>query len=72
MNTKSFAIVCCWASVTIIFIGYLLVFGEQLSDILFGVLLLIGILVFLALIVRVLALNSSGKRAKMNLSKILN
>jgi hypothetical protein len=63
VNTKSFAIISCWASVTIISVVYLLVFGDHLGDILFGFLLPIGILVFLALIVTVLALISSKTRA---------
>ena len=45
----------------IISVVYLLVLDDQLGDILFGVFLPIGILVFLALIVTVLALNSSEK-----------
>lgn len=66
MSTKIFAIVSCWASVTIISVVYLLVLGDQLGDILFGVFLPIGILVFLALIVTVLALNSSEKEKSLN------
>ena len=61
MNTKSLAIVSCWASVTIISVIYLVVFGDKIGDILFGVFVPIGILVVIALIVTVLATNSFEK-----------
>jgi len=61
MNTKSLAIVSCWASVTIISVIYLVVFGDKIGDILFGVFVPIGILVFMALLVTVLAINSFEK-----------
>lgn len=40
---------------------YLVVFGDKIGDILFGVFVPIGILVFIALIVTVLATNSFEK-----------
>ena len=61
MNTNSLAVVSCWASVTIISVIYLLVFGDKIGDILFGVFVPIGILVFMALIVTILATYSLGK-----------
>ena len=64
MNTNSFAVVSCWASVSIISVIYLLVFGDKIGDILFGVFVPIGILVFMALIVTILATNSFEKEKK--------
>ena len=63
MSTKIFAIVSCWASVTIISVIYLVVFGDKIGDILFGVFVPIGILVLIALIVTVLATNSFEKES---------
>ncbi len=62
MEFKTAAIVSCWFSVAIIATVYMIVFAESLGDILFGVFLPVGALVFVALIVTIIL--SSNKEEK--------
>jgi len=51
MDYRTAAVVSCWLSVALIASVYMLVFGNQIGDILFGVFLPVGGLVLVALIV---------------------
>ena len=62
MEFKTAAIVSCWFSVAIIASVYMIVFAASLGDILFGVFLPVGALVFVALIVTIIL--SSNKEEK--------
>jgi hypothetical protein len=62
MEFKTAAIVSCWVSVAIIASVYMIVFAGSLGDILFGVFLPVGALVFVALIVTLIL--SSNKEEK--------
>lgn len=62
MEFKTAAVVSCWVSVAIIASVYMLVFGSSLGDILFGVFLPVGALVFVALIVTIIL--STNKEEK--------
>jgi Mg/Co/Ni transporter MgtE len=62
MEFRTAAIVSCWFSVAIIASVYMFVFAGSLGDILFGVFLPVGALVFVALIVTIIL--SSNKQEK--------
>lgn len=53
LDYKGITIASCWLAVTIISVAYMLVFGGQIGDVLFGVFLPVGLLVFVAVIVTV-------------------
>ena len=53
MEFRTAAVVSCWLSVALIASVYMIVFGNQLGDILFGLFLPVGALVLAALIVTV-------------------
>jgi hypothetical protein len=58
-SAKAVVIASCWFSLAIIASVYMLVFGDKLGDIFFGVLIPIGFLVLVGIIVTfVLAENS--------------
>jgi hypothetical protein len=50
---KTAAVVSCWFSIAIIALVYMIVFAGSIGDVLFGVFLPVGLLVFVALIVTV-------------------
>jgi hypothetical protein len=51
MEFKTAAVVSCWLAVALIASVYMLVFGNELGDILFGLFLPVGAVVLVALIV---------------------
>ena len=58
-SARAAVIASCWFSLTIIASVYMLVFGDKLGDVFFGVLIPIGLLVLVGIIVTfVLAENS--------------
>ena len=58
-SARAAVIASCWFSLTIIASVYMLVFGNKLGDVFFGVLIPIGLLVLVGIIVTfVLAENS--------------
>jgi hypothetical protein len=62
MEFKTAAVVSCWLAVALIASVYMLVFGNELGDILFGLFLPVGALVLVALIVTLyLASNHQEK-----------
>jgi len=58
MESKSLIVFGCWMSVTVISVVYMLVFGEIIGDIMFGVLLPIGCLFLFAFLVTIFIVNS--------------
>jgi hypothetical protein len=62
LEFKTAAVVSCWLTVALIASVYMLVFGNELGDILFGLFLPVGALVLVALIVTLyLASNQQEK-----------
>jgi hypothetical protein len=62
MEFKTAAVVSCWLAVALIASVYMLVFGNELGDILFGLFLPVGALVLVAFIVTLyLASNHQEK-----------
>ncbi len=53
MEFKTAAVVSCWLSIALIASVYMIVFSSSIGDILFGVFLPVGLLVFVALIVTI-------------------
>ena len=62
MEFKTAAVVSCWISIAIIASVYMIVFGSIIGDILFGVLLPIGLLVLVGLIVTIYLASSSDSK----------
>ncbi len=60
LEFKTAAVVSCWLAVALIAVVYMLVFGNSIGDILFGVFLPVGALVLVALIVTIYV--SSNKK----------
>ena len=58
MESKSLIVFGCWMSVTVISVVYMLVFGEIIGDIMFGVFLPIGCLFLFAFLVTIFIVNS--------------
>ena len=58
MESKYLIAFGCWISVTVIAVVYMLVFGEIVGDIMFGVLLPIGALLLFAFVVTILVVNN--------------
>lgn len=67
MDYRAAIIVSCWLTVAIISSVYMLVFGNDLTDIVFGVFLPIGMLILVAILVTFMVLSSfeSEKRRKI-------
>ena len=67
MDYRAAIIVSCWLTVAIISSVYMLVFGSDLTDIVFGVFLPIGMLILVAILVTFMVLSSfeSEKRRKI-------
>jgi Mg/Co/Ni transporter MgtE len=53
MEFKTAAVVSCWLSIAIIAAVYMFLFAGSIGDVLFGVFLPVGLLVFVALIVTI-------------------
>jgi hypothetical protein len=62
MEFKTAAVVSCWLAVALIASVYMLVFGSSIGDILFGVFLPVGAIIFIAFIVTIIL--SSNKEEK--------
>jgi hypothetical protein len=58
MEFRTAAVISCWLAVAIIASVYMLVFGSSIGDILFGVFLPIGALVFAAFIITIILANN--------------
>jgi hypothetical protein len=63
MEFETAAVISCWLAVALIASVYMIVFGNELGDILFGLFLPVGALVLVALIVT-LYLASNHNRTK--------
>jgi hypothetical protein len=63
MDYKASIAASCWLAVAVISSVYLWLFADKVGDVLFGVFLPVGLLVFVALIVTVLVISKpeSGK-----------
>ena len=59
MDFKAAIIISCWFTVAIISSVYMLVFGNEIGDIMFGVFVPIGMLILVAVIVTFMVLSSS-------------
>ena len=59
MDYKAAIIISCWFTVAIISSVYMLVFGNEIGDIMFGVFVPIGMLILVAVIVTFMVLSSS-------------
>ena len=66
MDYRASIITSCWLAVAVISSVYMWLFADKVGDVLFGVLLPVGLLVFLGLIVTVLVLSKpeSGKEQR--------
>jgi hypothetical protein len=53
MDYKSITVASCWLGVAVISAVYMIVFSSQIGDVLFGVFLPVGLLVFVAVVVTV-------------------
>ncbi len=53
MDFKTATVVSCWLAVALIASVYMIVFAGMIGDVLFGVFLPVGLLVFVALIVTI-------------------
>jgi hypothetical protein len=61
MEFKTAAVVSCWLSVALIASVYMIVFGNVIGDVLFGVFLPVGLLVLVALILTIYVASMSDK-----------
>jgi len=53
MEFKTAAVVACWISIAVIASVYMIVFANSIGDVLFGVFLPVGALVFVAVLLTV-------------------
>jgi hypothetical protein len=53
LDFKTATVVSCWLAVALIASVYMIVFADMIGDVLFGVFLPVGLLVFVALIVTI-------------------
>jgi hypothetical protein len=63
MDYRSSIVASCWLAVAVISSVYMWLFADKVGDVLFGVFLPVGLLVFVALIVTVVVISKpeSGK-----------
>ena len=59
MESKNLIAFGCWISVTIIAVVYMLVFGQTVSDIMYGVFMPIGMLLLFAFFVTIIVVNDN-------------
>jgi hypothetical protein len=62
MESKNLIAFGCWISVTVIAVVYMLVFGETIGDIMFGVLIPIGMLLLFAFVVTIVVVSSDDSK----------
>lgn len=64
MDYRASIVASCWLAVAVISSVYMWLFADKVGDVLFGVFLPVGILVFLAFIVTVVVISKpeSGKK----------
>jgi hypothetical protein len=63
MDYRAATVVSCWLAVAVISSVYMWLFADKVGDVLFGIFLPVGLLVFVALIVTVVVISKpqSGK-----------
>jgi hypothetical protein len=59
MDYRASIVASCWLAVAVISSVYMWLFADKVGDILFGVFLPVGLLVFVALIVTIVVLSKS-------------
>ena len=64
MDNRAAIVLGCWLGVALISSVYMLLFADKIGDVLFGVFLPVGLLVFVALIVTIIALSKSDLEQK--------
>jgi len=64
MDNRAAIVLGCWLAVALISSVYMLLFADKIGDVLFGVFLPVGLLVFVALIVTIIALSKSDLEQK--------
>jgi hypothetical protein len=62
MDYRASIVVSCWLAIAVISSVYMWLFADKVGDILFGVFLPVGLLVFVALIVTVIVLSKPESR----------
>jgi hypothetical protein len=53
LDYRSVTVASCWLTVAVISAVYMIVFADKIGDVLFGVFLPVGLLVFVALVVTI-------------------
>ena len=64
MDNRAAIVLGCWLAVALVSSVYMLLFADKIGDVLFGVFLPVGLLVFVALIVTIIALSKSDLEQK--------
>ena len=64
MDNRAAIVLGCWLAVTLISSVYMLLFADKIGDVLFGVFLPVGLLVFVALTVTIIAFSKSDLEQK--------
>lgn len=64
MDNRAAIVLGCWLAVALISSVYMWLFADKIGDVLFGVFLPVGLLVFVALIVTIIALSKSDLEQK--------
>ncbi|HER54663.1 MAG TPA: hypothetical protein ENO13_02050 [Candidatus Bathyarchaeota archaeon] len=59
MESKNLIAFGCWISVTVIAVVYMLVFGQTVGDIMYGVFMPIGMLLLFAFFVTIIVVNDN-------------
>ncbi len=59
MDSKAAIVVSCWLAVAAISSVYMWLFADKVGDVLFGVFLPVGVLIFLAFIVTIIVVSKS-------------
>ena len=62
MDYKASIVASCWLAVAIISSVYMWLFADKVGDVLFGIFLPVGLLVFVALIVTVVVISKPESR----------
>jgi hypothetical protein len=62
MDYRAFIVASCWLAVAVISSVYMWLFADKVGDVLFGIFLPVGLLVFVALIVTVVIVSKSESR----------
>jgi hypothetical protein len=57
MDYKASIVASCWLAVAIIYSVYMWLFADKIGDVLFGVFLPVGLLVFVAFVVTVIVIS---------------